>query len=175
MSSPTAGFFGGLLGSARKWLSPEASQPRLVNGYPISPPLSASSSRDGLVLYKGRQLKDMPISRLRKALAEFGMSPPDAALRSELVSRLASCINENASEPSNVNQVDSGEHPTSPAPSISERPSNKRKVPDEATSNLSEPAMIPHVSDEDGEIFCPRVLVPDSFLFITLYGFFILF
>ena len=168
MSSPTAGFLGGLLGSARKWLSPEASHARLVDGYPISPPKSASALRDGLVLYKGRQLKDMPISRLRKALADFDVKPLDAALRSELVSRLASCIAETASKPSDANQETSFEPPTSPAPVVSERPSNKRKVPEEATPHSSEPTELTHASIDDGEFFCPRALVPMLLLRVIL-------
>lgn len=157
MSSSSPGLFGGLIGSARKWLSPGAAQAPSRAVVDLPPPQSAeptSAASDGLVAYKGRQLKDMPISRLRKALADFGHSPSDAALRSELVSRLATCITLAAS-PVPAGAPAAVAPPTRPAPLSLLSPSNKRKAPEKAVSPPTASAVPPNLADDAGEPLPP--------------------
>ena len=51
-----------------------------------------------MVVYRGRHLKDMPVSQLRRLLTgDFGVAVPSDALRSELVMQLAISVKDRAS------------------------------------------------------------------------------
>ena len=112
------GWLGALRSSVSGWLGLpllRGSEPSALSGrqHPANLQASPSSSihqsnekiRDksgedapDMVVYRGRHLKDMPVSQLRRLLTgDFGVAVPSDALRSELVMQLAISVKDRAS------------------------------------------------------------------------------